>query len=181
MPGDKPHYEFGGPVGAVTTTLALPLLVIGFITQCNPTACPPLSLDAIVAALPEPASLISPAAFGVTLAWFLIQVVIYVALPGPVVEGSIVPATGKRLKYKCNGDGPLSRVAPPPPRHRVCARRSAVCCHYVSHHRGGSLPRAVPVLGVRQFLAARLCRHRLLLPPQLLPVRHILRWQTRPG
>lgn len=99
------EYEFGGPVGAFATIVALPILVLGLPIVCNSVACPPLTVDGVLAAVPPFESFVNPVAFAVTFVWFAILVLIYVLFPGNVVEGTVVKALGTKLKYNCNGAG----------------------------------------------------------------------------
>eukprot|EP00980_Cylindrotheca_fusiformis_P004233 scaffold918_cov126-Cylindrotheca_fusiformis.AAC.12 len=92
-------YEFGGPVGAVGTTLALPILVLWllqmsrvgyvnfeFVKELECRAWMQCTLGLV--------------------GWFLFKVLLWYILPGPVVQGAPIAQTGEKkqtLGYKLNG------------------------------------------------------------------------------
>jgi len=99
----QPEYEFGGPAGAAGVMLLLPL-VIGFLyAGCGKHGCIRLPEDAldVLAAAPL-APLWDWTAAAVVAGWTALHFLLYVALPGPRVEG-VVLADGSRLKYPMNG------------------------------------------------------------------------------
>lgn len=96
-------YEFGGPIGALATTLALPAVVLwllqqarvgyvnfGFVREiCDDGKCEAGTLIRCAAGL---------------IGWFLLEVLLWAALPGPIVRGAPVHGDKKKtLPYKLNG------------------------------------------------------------------------------
>ncbi|KAI1859523.1 uncharacterized protein JN550_012041 [Neoarthrinium moseri] len=111
----KPDYEFGGPIGAAGIVLGLPVLQYVYALGCNDIAgCPipslldpkNLSLETLKAEAGWPADGIwgfcSWGAMGWTLAYYLLNLVLYRVLPAQEVEGTEL-ASGGRLKYRFNG------------------------------------------------------------------------------
>ncbi|KAK4244234.1 putative small nuclear ribonucleoprotein [Corynascus novoguineensis] len=111
----KTHgYEFFGPLGAAAISFGLPLLIYAFSFACNDiSGCPapsllnPKSLDLETlkkeVGWPENGvrGLASWEATGWTLAYYLVNAVLYRILPGTEMEGTKL-ANGGRLKYKLN-------------------------------------------------------------------------------
>ena len=103
----KFEYEFGGPFGAVSTMVNLPLVILFLYFACgkeylvdgfnvaklyhNPPTIPPLAefFDATVLAC--------------TILWILFLAALFYILPGETVFGSNIQGTSQRLKYKLNG------------------------------------------------------------------------------
>lgn len=96
-------YEFGGPVGALATTLALPVVVLwlsqlgrvgymnfDFVKElCDNGKCEVVTLLQCTLGL---------------LMWFLLKVVLWYLLPGPIVQGAPIHGDKKNtLPYKMNG------------------------------------------------------------------------------
>ena len=106
-------YEFGGPVGAVSTSIALPLVCYGFTYLCDQNSCP--NMDKVSALLADPLGAATaglhafPAyctfqGFAVVLGWFLFQLILERCLPGPIGQGTeLKEQQGARLKYSLNG------------------------------------------------------------------------------
>ncbi|KAK6077412.1 Delta(14)-sterol reductase [Seiridium cupressi] len=114
-PKHKISYEFGGPIGAFGIVVGLPILQYLYAFGCNDIAgCPipslldpkNLSLETLKAEAGWPAEgilgLCSWDAFGWTLAYYFLNLVLYRVLPGQEVEGTEL-ASGGKLKYKFNG------------------------------------------------------------------------------
>ena len=96
----KVEFEFGGPAGALATTVFLPLVVIALAVACDEDFCVgynPLSEFRV------PANLVTAKAFGVVLGWLVFQALLYVALPGDRVQGAPLPGSAERLEYVLNG------------------------------------------------------------------------------
>jgi delta14-sterol reductase/lamin-B receptor len=114
-------YEFGGPVGAVLTAVALPLVCYMFASFCNADDCTAVGLLAGIQGLVRDLAA-NPgeklAALGVALAgtctsggftavfgWFLFQVLLERGLPGPSGKGTVLKGgkADRRLTYELNG------------------------------------------------------------------------------
>ncbi|KAL4810699.1 ergosterol biosynthesis ERG4/ERG24 [Aspergillus unguis] len=111
---EKRGYEFFGPYGAFAITFGLPVLLYGFTFLCNDVSgCPApsllhpstLTLDKLKKEVGWPADgiygLYDTKALLWVLSYYLLQLVLYIILPGPVVEGTEL-ACGGRLRYKFN-------------------------------------------------------------------------------
>ena len=104
------QYEFGGPVGTLGIMVGLPGVVLFLYLACNGSVCllasgaPGGLAEQLDAVLAQTASVTwwSWDAIGVVGAWTLAQMVLYVGLPGPVVEG-VVLRDKTRLRYPMNG------------------------------------------------------------------------------
>ena len=110
---EEPHgFEFGGPLGAVGMTVGLPILCYLFAFACNDiSGCPApslltghVNLEAIKQDIGWPGfeGLFSLEATAWVLAYYLLLVVLFVAIPAPEVEG-VEMRTGGKLTYKLNG------------------------------------------------------------------------------
>ncbi|KAL8667233.1 MAG: hypothetical protein Q9202_000806 [Teloschistes flavicans] len=115
LPANKIHgYEFGGPLGAIAISSALPIVCYAAAFLCNETSgCPipstlsPRSLT--LKKLKEEAGwpqdgllgLASLKVTGYVLAYYLFSLVLQAALPGLVVQG-VQLRSGARLEYKFN-------------------------------------------------------------------------------
>ena len=105
--GKKTEYEFGGAVGAGLTMAALPLVVYGLFFACNADACI-RGPSTAAAALEQARSSIAGTAFwsweaaAVVLGWFVLQALLFLVLPGPMVPGAALQ-DGSRLTYPMNG------------------------------------------------------------------------------
>eukprot|EP00927_Polykrikos_kofoidii_P021972 TRINITY_DN20650_c0_g1_i1.p1 TRINITY_DN20650_c0_g1~~TRINITY_DN20650_c0_g1_i1.p1 ORF type:complete len:464 (+),score=54.35 TRINITY_DN20650_c0_g1_i1:112-1503(+) len=100
-------FEFGGPVGAYATMVALPGVIFFLYYTCGKDfVVPGVDLRTITRMrMPEMGELLSWKAVGIYTGWFTFQVLLERALPGQVIEGTdlaLAGATG-RLKYKMNG------------------------------------------------------------------------------
>ncbi|KAG2417974.1 hypothetical protein HFD88_001074 [Aspergillus terreus] len=107
-------YEFGGPLGAFVFVFGLSTLIYSFTLLCNDVSgCPPpsllhpstLSLATLKAEVGWPDEGLR-AFFDVrvtlwVLSYYLLSLVLYVVLPGEVVEGTELACKG-RLRYKFN-------------------------------------------------------------------------------
>ena len=102
----NPHYEFGGPIGALGIVLGLPAVCYGLVVTCNAHHCVSLDYDSIAGipslTFPSGTVLFSPEACAVFLGWMAWCVVLHLALPGVKKQG-VTLANGKRLTYKLNG------------------------------------------------------------------------------
>ena len=109
VPHHPPHLkkEFGGTPGAIGVIIFLPLVVL-FLHACaskgaliyNPAEVWSQYLPGVV----NPSTVVTSCA--VFLSWLLFHVVLTLALPGDVVDGSVVQglaSNGGRLKYIING------------------------------------------------------------------------------
>jgi hypothetical protein len=100
---DSFNYEFGGPIGALATTLALPVVVMWLLQMsavgnvnfnfwreiCDDNKCDPEVLIKCTAGL---------------MGWFLFLVFLWFILPVPVVQGAPIHGDKKNtLGYKLNG------------------------------------------------------------------------------
>ena len=94
------EFEFGGPAGALATTVFLPIVVVALAVACDDDFCVGHST---LGAFRVPSNLVTAKAFGVVLGWLLFQAVLYVLLPGPRVAGAPLPGSTKRLDYVLNG------------------------------------------------------------------------------
>mmetsp|Transcript_13963 Transcript_13963/g.37827 ORF Transcript_13963/g.37827 Transcript_13963/m.37827 type:complete len:361 (-) Transcript_13963:827-1909(-) len=94
--------EFGGPWGAASTMLLLPLVVIGLYAACGRHGCisTPTSVLEVLTSV-ELGPLWDWDAFAVVVGWTAIQCALYVLLPGPRVDG-VMLRDGTRLKYPIN-------------------------------------------------------------------------------
>ena len=100
-------YEFGGPVGAVATMVALPCVILGLYLACDPSGCVPLDgLVAFVAGAPAAldahAPLLTAPALQATAGWLAFQAALERLLPAETAEGVLL-ADGTRLRYRLNG------------------------------------------------------------------------------
>ncbi|KAL2871139.1 c-14 sterol reductase [Aspergillus lucknowensis] len=111
---EKRGYEFCGPYGAFAITFGLPVLLFGFTFLCNDVSgCPAptllhlstLTLERLKEEVGWPEggvrALYDTEVFLWVLSYYLLQLVLYVVLPGQVVEGTEL-ACGGRLRYKFN-------------------------------------------------------------------------------
>ncbi|OAQ61204.1 delta(14)-sterol reductase [Pochonia chlamydosporia 170] len=107
-------YEFFGPPGAFGISFGLPILVYVFTFACNDiSGCPApsllnprsLSLDQLKLEVGWPEDGIwgvaSWKATGAVLAYYLVNLILYRALPATEVEGTVL-SSGGRLKYRFN-------------------------------------------------------------------------------
>ena len=104
----EPHFEFGGPVGAIATTVALPLLVVIMFFACSPKYCLDFNLmkwSTVTARISdvELADLFDPSAFAVLFAWLAFQALLERCLPATIVQGTPLGTSGNRLDYRING------------------------------------------------------------------------------
>ena len=78
-------YEFGGPIGAVATSIMLPLVCYGFVHFCDAKSCP--NMDKVTLLFSDPMSQINQAidvfpslftiqSFAVIFGWFFFQIVL---------------------------------------------------------------------------------------------------------
>ncbi|BGP25806.1 erg24, C-14 sterol reductase [Rhodotorula toruloides] len=105
------HYEFGGGLGALGVTLAVPFFTYWLAFACTADQCPPWPMRKLVAfhsnglkAMQDPTwweSLWDWEAAGVYLAWYFWTVACALALPGKEIEG-VKLRNGKKLKYTMN-------------------------------------------------------------------------------
>lgn len=109
---DKGHaeeFEFGGPVGAYFTMVALPGVVFMIYYACGKNfVMKGLDLKALLSIpLPEPKDLVSSKALAVVTGWMGFQVLLERILPGQVVQGVDLAAAGGKpgtsLGYRMNG------------------------------------------------------------------------------
>ncbi|KAJ9450563.1 Delta(14)-sterol reductase [Diplonema papillatum] len=106
-----PHYEFGGPPGALATTVSLPLVIAVLYVACNKTQCVEgVDVSGVASfALPSPADFVSAEAFAAVVGWCIFQVVLERVLPATIVSGVVLPdAPAKarpadRLQYRISG------------------------------------------------------------------------------
>ena len=115
---NKPHYEFGGPLGTTAMLLGLPAVCYGLIAACNPRGCSldprtwhsPLDFVPGAAAAGRGGKRFSWSPFLASSAavalWFAAQAALHLLLPGPRIEGVLL-ASGERLRYKLTGFGNL--------------------------------------------------------------------------
>mmetsp|Transcript_14301 Transcript_14301/g.28992 ORF Transcript_14301/g.28992 Transcript_14301/m.28992 type:complete len:456 (-) Transcript_14301:156-1523(-) len=103
----KFEYEFGGPLGAAFVMLSLPLVVYGLFFACNAKFCI-RDGETAAAALQQVRSSIAAATFwsweaaAAVLGWFVLQALLFLQLPGPMVPGAVLQ-DGSRLTYPMNG------------------------------------------------------------------------------
>ena len=103
----KTEYEFGGPVGAALTMAVMPLVVYGLFFACNADLCV-RGPSTAAAALDQARSSIAATTFwsweaaAVVLGWFVLQALLFLWLPGPMVPGAALQ-DGSRLTYPMNG------------------------------------------------------------------------------
>ncbi|GAA6023015.1 hypothetical protein JCM11491_000357 [Sporobolomyces phaffii] len=106
------HYEFGGPIGALGVTLAVPFFSYWLAFACTDTQCPPWPLNkfssfhsngwnAMTSGSGWWESLWSWEATSVYLAWYAWTVACWYILPGEQVAGPPL-RNGQTLKYKMN-------------------------------------------------------------------------------
>eukprot|EP00946_MAST-07B_sp_MAST-7B-sp1_P003968 g3968.t1 len=114
-------FEFGGPVGAVLTAIALPLVCYMFASFCNADDCTAfglanglraLLLDLVVDPTAKAADLGEALAgtctrggFTVVFGWFIFQLLLERGLPGPSGKGTVLKGgkPNRRLTYELNG------------------------------------------------------------------------------
>eukprot|EP01135_Chromosphaera_perkinsii_P002194 Nk52_evm2s219 gene=Nk52_evmTU2s219 len=122
------HYEFGGPFGVILIVFGLPVVTYMLFFMCNGAGClsmypvlengegswkvlldsdlrktfKTLHVDAPMSTLPSWEQIFSFDACVVYVAWWVLQALFYMLLPGAVVKG--VPLEdGTRLDYYMNG------------------------------------------------------------------------------
>ncbi|PWN18822.1 putative ERG24-C-14 sterol reductase [Microstroma glucosiphilum] len=100
------HYEFGGPLGCLFVSTAVPLTSYGLFYFCNGEAgcaVPPenwrASLDLMLEGVVK--SCFDWKAWAIYFGWYAFTVLAWAVLPGPWVEGTEL-RTGVKLKYKIN-------------------------------------------------------------------------------
>ena len=106
----KFHYEFGGPAGALSTMISLPIVVYGLYYLCRGSCTQESGFclsqsnyESISAQLPRSLEeLWDLKALWVALSWIGFHAVLERALPGPRVPGTEL-STGERLLYPLNG------------------------------------------------------------------------------
>ncbi|KAL2826881.1 ergosterol biosynthesis ERG4/ERG24 [Aspergillus cavernicola] len=111
---EKRGYEFCGPYGGFAIIFGLPVLLYGFTFLCNDVSgCPApsllhpstLTIDQLKEEVGWPEggvrALYDTKVFLWVLSYYLLQLVLYVVLPGQEVEGTEL-ACGGRLRYKFN-------------------------------------------------------------------------------
>eukprot|EP00934_Nitzschia_sp_Nitz4_P009194 Nitzschia sp. Nitz4//scaffold72_size95085//84588//85877//NITZ4_004772-RA/size95085-processed-gene-0.16-mRNA-1//1//CDS//3329557411//9184//frame0 len=98
------HYEFGGPIGGGVSVVILPVLVM-FLSRWSQVGFVELQWNNIPEILlpTQDFMLLFQCGLGL-LAYFLVFVLLWAVLPGPVVQGAPVLGNDKlRLPYKLNG------------------------------------------------------------------------------
>lgn len=101
------HFEFLGPHGTFFAILGLPFTTLALFLLCTENGCPaPQFYNHEWAALlttrsSEAAFWWSWEALAVVLSWFTFQLALYVLVPGPWAQGTIL-RSGTRLSYKIN-------------------------------------------------------------------------------
>lgn len=103
----KPHFEFGGPIGALGITVVLPLVCYFLVHACNEDGCVEVGRLAREGAkalpgFPSHMPLASARGTVYALGWMAFTVMAHVLIPGAVKEGVTLP-DGTRLRYKLNG------------------------------------------------------------------------------
>ena len=88
------EFEFGGPMGALATTVFLPLVVVALAVACDDDFCVGYNT---LGDFRVPSNLVTVKAFGVVSGWLAFQALLYVALPGDRVQGAPLPGSKKRL------------------------------------------------------------------------------------
>lgn len=104
-PTKKKHYEFGGPLGATAMLFGLPAVCYGLIAACNPKGCSlnPKTWHSPLEFVPGSSSSTSfIASFAAVALWFAAQAALHLLLPGPRIQGVLLP-TGRKLEYKLTG------------------------------------------------------------------------------
>jgi protein-S-isoprenylcysteine O-methyltransferase Ste14 len=99
------HYEFGGPIGALAITVALPLVCYFLAYACNEDGCAEVSKLARGGAfpgLPKHMPLWSVDGAVAAYGWMAFTVVAHAVIPGQKKQGVALP-DGTRLTYKLNG------------------------------------------------------------------------------
>lgn len=94
-------YEFGGPIGALLTIIALPpfILALTYFASIGQISLDPADIYASSYSHHLPTFL---KCFMGLLAWFLFQVILERFLPCELVQGAEIP-NGRRLTYRING------------------------------------------------------------------------------
>ena len=85
----KPNFEFGGPSGAVSTVITLPIMIFALYSACSPETCS--IQDVLKTKIPPLTTLFSLKATAVVLGWLLFHIALYF-LPLGRVRLSIVHA-----------------------------------------------------------------------------------------
>lgn len=97
------QYEFGGPIGALATTLALPVVVVWLLQMARVGY---VNFD-FVQELCEDSKCEFETLLKCTLgllSWFMLNVLLWYVLPGPTVQGAPIHGDKKKtLPYKLNG------------------------------------------------------------------------------
>ena len=94
------EYEWGGPIGAAATVIALPLLIVAFCGNCGPLGCPGNMSDFLPTGLVN--EFWSLEAFAVVLCWIAVHAILYFVLPGEMASG-LPLKDGNVLQYPING------------------------------------------------------------------------------
>eukprot|EP00301_Raphidiophrys_heterophryoidea_P023405 c7311_g1_i1.p1 GENE.c7311_g1_i1~~c7311_g1_i1.p1 ORF type:complete len:441 (-),score=90.12 c7311_g1_i1:69-1391(-) len=98
-----PHYEFGGPIGAVGVIVGLPVAVVALSSLCTRDYCvTPSNISSVFQHLPSVGDLFSLSAFGVIVGWMVFQILLERFLPFSEADGVLLP-NGQRLKYRISG------------------------------------------------------------------------------
>lgn len=103
----SPHYEFGGPIGALGITTVLPIVCYFLVYACNEDGCVEVSKlvrgeRGAFPGFPRHMPLATVDGAIAALGWIAFTVLAHVLIPGIEKEGVVLP-DGSRLTYKLNG------------------------------------------------------------------------------
>ena len=96
------EFEFGGPLGALSTMVSLPLVIYGLYFACGPSSCALAAAPALLDPRGWP-PLWDPVAAGILAGWCAVQAALERVMPCEVVEGVVLPDGRGRLTYRLNG------------------------------------------------------------------------------
>jgi ribosomal protein L12E/L44/L45/RPP1/RPP2 len=102
------EYEFGGPLGALCTTLCLPIVIYALFFLCNKDYCLTTStmsefdFEVFKKSLPNASEFLNDSAAYAILGWMFFHVLLERILPGEIAYGTEL-LTGNKLAYCLSG------------------------------------------------------------------------------
>ena len=100
----KPHFEFGGPLGALSVIVGLPIVIYALFYLCNDEYCINYSFDFSFEKLSKSINkpILTINGFIMYVTWIGFHILMERILPGEVAEGALTPR-GRKLTYVLSG------------------------------------------------------------------------------